>query len=285
MIVTSDSTALIAIRIDTKTGNPTVTNPRIGESGCALPAPSTRPEDDEREHRHADRADQAERLAHEDLDFEPGQLPQSAQHVCPQSRIEWPVSFRNTSSSVGSTVRKSVTRIRCSDRHSMTSATRSSPSPRMRDFVVVPRHARRRAECAPNASSSLIGRRGHDDGALGTVPADQARGRVDVDDPAVLDDRDAVAQALGLLHQMRRQEHGLAAGADAAHEIPDGAAGLRIEPGRQLVEKHHLGIVDERERDEQPLLLSARQRHEPGVPLVGEAELLEQAIAVDRLVG
>ena len=64
--------------------------------------------------------------------------------------------------------------------------------------------------------------------------------------------------------------------ADAAHQLPDRAARLRIEAGRQLVEEHDLGIVDERERDEEPLLLAARQRHEPGVALVGEPELLEQ---------
>ena len=45
------------------------------------------------------------------------------------------------------------------------------------------------------------------------------------------------------------------------------------------------GIVDERQGDEQALLLAARQRHEPRVALVGEAQLLEQAIAVaDRLL-
>ena len=76
--------------------------------------------------------------------------------------------------------------------------------------------------------------------------------------------------------KMRREKHGLAAIANAAHEIPDRAAGLRIEAGRELVEKDHFGVVDERERDEQPLLLSARERHEPRVGLAGDAELLEQ---------
>ena len=76
------------------------------------------------------------------------------------------------------------------------------------------------------------------------------------------------------------RKHRLAARADAAHELPDRAARLRIEPGRQLVEEHDLGIVDERQRDEQPLLLPARQRHEPGVALFGQTELLEQPVAV-----
>ena len=109
---------------------------------------------------------------------------------------------------------------------------------------------------------------------------DQPPRRVDVDDAAVLDDRNAIAQPLRLLHQVRGHEHGLAAGTDAAHQLPDGAAGLRIEAGRQLIEEHDFGIVDERQRDEQPLLLSARQRHEPGVALFGKTELLEKTLAL-----
>ena len=67
--------------------------------------------------------------------------------------------------------------------------------------------------------------------------------------------------------------------ADAANQIPDRPARLRVEAGRQLVEKHHLGVVDERQRDEQPLLLPAGERHEPGVPLLGEPELREKPLA------
>ena len=63
--------------------------------------------------------------------------------------------------------------------------------------------------------------------------------------------------------EVRREEHRLAAVADAADQVPDRAARLRVEPGGQLVEEHDLRIVDERQRDEQPLLLAARERHEP----------------------
>ena len=97
--------------------------------------------------------------------------------------------------------------------------------------------------------------------------------------PAV-DHAQVVAQPFGFFHQMRGHEHGLAAFADAAHQIPDRTARLRVEPGRQLVEKHELGIVDQRQRNEQPLLLAARERHEPGVPLLGQPELLEEPSAI-----
>src|SRR5262245_14125999 len=47
------------------------------------------------------------------------------------SRIECPVRVRNTSSRFGSSVLKSVTRIRCSAKHWITCVTRSPPVPRI----------------------------------------------------------------------------------------------------------------------------------------------------------
>src|SRR5262245_25777264 len=140
-------------------------------------------------------------------------------------------------------------------------------------------HLRHRLE--PIASLGVLG--DNDDASFGAMTAHQRGRRSDIDDAAVVDDCDTVAQALGLLHQMRGQKHRLAAIADAAHEIPDRAARLRVEAGRQLVEEHHFGVVDQRERDEQALFLPAGQRHEPGVPLVAETKLLDEPVAVDRL--
>src|SRR5688572_28662632 len=130
---------------------------------------------------------------------------------------------------------------------------------------------RNRAE--PVARAGIVGRHGHR--PLGTMPRDQRLGSVDLDDAAVLDDRHAIAQPLGLLHQVRRQKHRLAARADAAHQVPAGTARLRIEPGGQLVEKDDVGIVDEGEDDEEALPLAAGQGHESRVTLVAESELIE----------
>ena len=91
-----------------------------------------------------------------------------------------------------------------------------------------------------------------------------------------------VTQPLGLFHQMCRQEDRLAAVAYIAHQIQDGPASLRVEPRGQLVQEHQLRVVDQRQRDEQPLFLITRERHEPGVALVGEPQLVEQPVAVDR---
>ena len=112
------------------------------------------------------------------------------------------------------------------------------------------------------------------------MTADEIGRCPDVHDAAVVDDRDPIAEALRLLHQVGRQEHRLAAIADAPHEVPDGPSRLRIEAGGQLVEEHELGIVDQGERDEETLLLPARQGHEPGVALRGQAQLIEEAVAV-----
>src|SRR5690349_16438975 len=74
-----------------------------------------------------------------------------------------------------------------------------------------------------------------DDRAFRTVPIDQRPRRPDVDDPAVVDDRHAIAQPLRLLHEMRRQEDGLAAVTDATYEVPDGMPRLPVQAGRQPV--------------------------------------------------
>src|SRR5579863_2360470 len=117
----------------------------------------------------------------------------------------------------------------------------------------------------------------------GAVTRHQFLGTSNIDDFAVLDDGDAVAQALGFLHQMSGHEDRFAAVADAAHQIPDCSPGLRVEPGGQLIQKNYFRIVDQSQGDEQALFLPARQSHEPGIPLIVEAELFQQALAVHGL--
>jgi hypothetical protein len=130
------------------------------------------------------------------------------------------------------------------------------------------------------SSSQVV--RGEDNGSLRAVPVDEVRRLVDVDDASVFDDCYPVAQSFSLLHEMSGQEDCFAALADAAYQVPDGAPRLRVQSGGQLVEKHHVRIVDQCKGNEQSLLLAARERHEPGIPLVDEAKLLEQPFAVDR---
>src|SRR5579872_6391377 len=124
---------------------------------------------------------------------------------------------------------------------------------------------------------------GQDDGLRGAMTAHQLLRPANVDDLSMLDDCHAVAQALGLLHQMSGHENCFAAVADAAHQVPNRPTRLGVEPGGQLVQKHYFRIVDQSQGDEQPLFLSTRQGDEPGVPFVGKAELFEQASGVHRL--
>src|SRR4051812_28486401 len=109
---------------------------------------------------------------------------------------------------------------------------------------------------------------------------DELGGRAHLDDPTVLDDRHPVAEAFSLFHQMRGQKHRGASIPDSRDQRPDRAPRLRVEPGRQLVEKYDLRLVDQRQRDEEALLLSAGERHEPGVAFAFESELREERVAV-----
>src|SRR5688572_27449392 len=131
------------------------------------------------------------------------------------------------------------------------------------------------------ARAAIVGR--HDDRPLGTVPGNQPLGTVDFDDFAALDDRHAIAEPLGLFHQMRGQKDRLAARADAAHQVPARPPRLWIEPGRQLVEKDDVRIVDEGKDDEEALSLATGERHEARVALVSEAQLVEKPISVRAL--
>ena len=151
------------------------------------------------------------------------------------------------------------------------------------NFVAVAGAADR--DGAANGAKAGVGIRsvGRDDHrSFGAVSLDERGGGIDVDDAAVLDDGDTVTQALGFFHEVRGQHHRLASGPNGADKIPDGVSRLRIESGGELIEEHDIGIVDERQRDEKALLLSARQGHEPGVTLLPQTKLLEQVVAIDR---
>ena len=61
---------------------------------------------------------------------------------------------------------------------------------------------------------------------------------------AARDDRDPVAQLLGFVHRVRREQHGDAAVAQVADELPRGGAGVRVHAGGRLVEEHDVGPAD-----------------------------------------
>src|SRR5665647_1721818 len=121
---------------------------------------------------------------------------------------------------------------------------------------------------------------GDRDAALRGDRADQSGDGVEGDDAAVVDDRDPVAEPLGLLHEVRGEHDGRAAVADLPDDVPDRQAGLRVQPGGQLVEEDELGVIDQRKGDEHALALAARELLDIGVALVLEPEAGEQGTPV-----
>ena len=80
---------------------------------------------------------------------------------------------------------------------------------------------------------------------------------------ALVDDRDPVAELVGLLHVVRREQDRLAVDVELAEDLPQRDAALRVEPGGRLVEEEDRRPVHHRPGDHQPLRHAARQRHAP----------------------
>ena len=73
----------------------------------------------------------------------------------------------------------------------------------------------------------------------------------------VVDDRDPVAQRVGLVEVVGREEHGHALGAQPAHLVPHVGAALRVQAGGRLVQEQDLRVVDDAQRDVHPPALTA----------------------------
>ena len=107
----------------------------------------------------------------------------------------------------------------------------------------------------------------------GTVLLDQLGRRAVGDEPAVTHHHDPVAEDLGLVGEVGDEHDRRPAVADPLDEVPDDAPRRGVEPLGELVEEHDLGLVDERQGDEQPLTLTARQRAERLAPQLVESPL------------
>ena len=89
--------------------------------------------------------------------------------------------------------------------------------------------------CSARSSSSVVT---SGDGVVADRRL-QRVGRVDRNDLALVDDRDAIA-TLGFVHVVRGEEHRrLLALAQLVDVVPDVHAGLRVEADRRLVEEQH----------------------------------------------
>ncbi len=103
------------------------------------------------------------------------------------------------------------------------------------------------------------------------------------DDPATVDDADAVGQRVGLLEVLRGQEdgHALVAG-EPCDLLPERRARLRVEARRRLVEKQDPRPVQQRERQVEAPLHAARVAGHAPVGGLGETDALEQLVAPPR---
>jgi hypothetical protein len=90
------------------------------------------------------------------------------------------------------------------------------------------------------------------------VPS-QIRGRSECGEAARVDDGDAIAQRLGFVHGVGREEHGHAPLAQGAHELPGRGARVRVHTGGRLVEEHDTRAADERAREREALGLAPRE--------------------------
>lgn len=92
---------------------------------------------------------------------------------------------------------------------------------------------------------------------------------------AVVDDRDAIAHRLGLLHRMGGQQNAPALLSDVLDPTPELATRLRVETSRRLVQQQQRRIVDDRDVEREALLLATRQLLERLVRLTSKPDLLQ----------
>ena len=108
----------------------------------------------------------------------------------------------------------------------------------------------------------------------------QACRRVERHQLAAVDDRDAVGQLLGLIHEVRREQHGRSARPKRADDVPGVAPRLRVHGGGRLVEEDQLRSTDQRQRQAQALLLAARQLAEARARHIAQLKLIEQRVGI-----
>ena len=101
---------------------------------------------------------------------------------------------------------------------------------------------------------------------------------------AQIEDPDAVAQALGLLHVVRRVQDGHASGGQPVDALQDGVAALRIDPHGRLVQDQQPRPVEQPDPDVQPPFHATRVLLGGIVCPVGEADDPEDLVHPSRQV-
>ena len=105
--------------------------------------------------------------------------------------------------------------------------------------------------------------------------------RSDRDDDSVIDDRDAIAEALRFLDVMRGHQNRALLCAQLLDQVANLEAHLRIKAGRRFVEEKHLRVVDQRESKREALLLSAGKGGVSGLALFPKLQPAQERVAID----
>ena len=107
---------------------------------------------------------------------------------------------------------------------------------------------------------------------------DQLAARALGHEAAGVDDADAVAEPLGLLHVVGGVEDGEALAAQGLDALEDGVAALRVDADGRLVEHEELRPVQQADGDVGPALHAAGVGLDPVVGPVGQAHHLEDLV-------
>ena len=107
-------------------------------------------------------------------------------------------------------------------------------------------------------------------------------GRAEREHLAVVEDRDPLAERVGLLHVVRREQDRQPVPVEVAEDPPEVDSRLRVDPRGRLVEEEHLRPVGERAGDHQPLREPARELEHHRAGTLGEGELVEQLVGPRR---
>ena len=128
----------------------------------------------------------------------------------------------------------------------------------------------------------LIGVEAQLEHLAGRVLGDEGSRAALGDDAAVVHDDEPVAELLGLVHVVRRDDERDALALEPEQPVPQHVPRLWVETGGRLVEEQHLGVVHEAAGDGEPALHPARERLDPVVAPLGELGELQQVVGAAR---
>ncbi len=117
------------------------------------------------------------------------------------------------------------------------------------------------------------------------VALDELAGRALGDDPRLVHDNEPIAELLGFVHVVGRQDEGHPLLLEPIELVPEEVAGLRVEAGRRLVEEEEIGLVHEGSGDRQASLHPARERLHLGVGPIEELDEVEEGVGATPGLG